>query len=137
MLAEPGRYQLATDESFRFLTLNHALLSYVSALGAHRQRLEDESIHQLVLEAHRTINHHLEQLEHQLATYSEDCVFSTVDQFDIHRRLTEWRDEDDRSARMVLQQLHLIYRMLPELHILANTFSKLEDSSRKTNDLNQ
>ncbi|MGF1776829.1 YccS family putative transporter [Vibrio nomapromontoriensis] len=132
MLAEPGRYQLATDESFRFLTLNHALLSYVSALGAHRQRLEDESIHQLVLEAHRTINNHLEQLEHQLATYSEDCVFSTVDQFDIHRRLTEWRDEDDRSARMVLQQLHLIYRMLPELHILANTFSTLEDSKKVT-----
>ncbi|MFA0084782.1 YccS family putative transporter [Vibrio sp. E150_011] len=131
MLAEPGRYQLATDESFRFLTLNHALLSYTSALGAHRQRLEDESIHLLVLEAHRTINAHLEQLEHQLATYSEDCEFSTVEQFDIHRRLTEWREEDERSARMVLQQLHLIYRMLPELHTLANTFSTLENSAQK------
>lgn len=36
MLAEPGRYRAAADESFRFLTLNHALLSYISALGAHR-----------------------------------------------------------------------------------------------------
>ncbi|MCE7602490.1 TIGR01666 family membrane protein, partial [Vibrio fluvialis] len=25
MLAEPGKYRTATDESFRFLTLNHAL----------------------------------------------------------------------------------------------------------------
>ncbi|MBY6198050.1 YccS family putative transporter [Vibrio hangzhouensis] len=120
MLAEPGRYQIATDESFRFLTLNHALLSYVSALGAHRQRLQDESIHLLVLEAHRTINHHIELLEVQFSGQSTECHQATVDQFDIHRRLLEWRDEDDRSARMVLQQLHLIYRMLPELHTLAD-----------------
>ncbi len=38
MLAEPGKYRTAVDESFRFLTLNHAMLSYISALGAHRTR---------------------------------------------------------------------------------------------------
>ena len=53
MLAEPGKYRAATDESFRFLTLNHAPLSYTSALGAHRTRIDDETVHQLVLESHR------------------------------------------------------------------------------------
>ncbi|GAM68643.1 efflux (PET) family inner membrane protein yccS [Vibrio sp. JCM 19236] len=32
MLAEPGKYRGSSDLSFRVLTLNHALLSYISAL---------------------------------------------------------------------------------------------------------
>ncbi|MGR5284022.1 YccS family putative transporter [Vibrio maritimus] len=131
MLAEPDRYQLDTDECFRFLTLNHALLSYISALGAHRQRLDDESIHLLVLEAHRSINQHIEVIEENLSGTGNDATHTTVDQFDIHRRLSEWRDEDDRSARMVLQQLHLIYRMLPELQTLS-THLKPEALSQTT-----
>jgi uncharacterized membrane protein YccC len=39
---------------------------------------------------------------------------------EIEQRLAKWRDEDCTSGRMVLQQLHLIHRMLPELHSLAN-----------------
>lgn len=135
MLAEPDRYQLPADECFRFLTLNHALLSYISALGAHRQRLEDESIHLLVLEAHRSINQHIEVIEANLGDNLEDITHTTVDQFDIHRRLSEWRDEDDRSARMVLQQLHLIYRMLPEFQTLSSSLKQtntLEDKATES-----
>ncbi|MCV5888842.1 TIGR01666 family membrane protein, partial [Escherichia coli] len=66
MLAEPGKYRAAVDESFRFLTLNHAMLNYISALGAHRTRIEDESIHKLVLDAHRCIHQHLDVLHKQL-----------------------------------------------------------------------
>ncbi len=47
MLAEPGKYQINTDDSFRFLTLNHAMLGYISALGAHRTQLQDDQTHQL------------------------------------------------------------------------------------------
>lgn len=122
MLAEPGQYQQSTEQSFRFLTLNQALLSYISALGAHRQQLDDESIHHLVLQAHRTINRHLEVISYQLTLQIDDHAFSTVDQFDIHRRLLEWRDNDS-FTRMVLSQMHLIYRLLPELHSLANYFA--------------
>ncbi|MFZ3442003.1 YccS family putative transporter [Vibrio harveyi] len=123
MLAEPGKYRTAVDESFRFLTLNHAMLSYISALGAHRTRIEDESIHQLVLDAHRCIHQHLDVLHRQLHQHCEECDLSSIDDTNLEQRLNEWRDEDDHSARMVLQQLHLIYRMLPELHSLASKFA--------------
>lgn len=123
MLAEPGKYRSATDESFRFLTLNHALLSYISALGAHRTRIDDESIHQLVLDAHRVIHQHLEVLYQQLFTHCEQCDTSDIDNIGLEKRLSEWREEDDSSARMVLQQLYLIYRMFPELHSLASKFA--------------
>ena len=123
MLAEPGKYRTAVDESFRFLTLNHAMLSYISALGAHRTRIEDEAIHQLVLDAHRCIHQHLDVLHQQLHQHCEECDLSSIDDSNLEQRLNEWRDEDDHSARMVLQQLHLIYRMLPELHSLASKFA--------------
>nr|WP_269135244.1 YccS family putative transporter [Vibrio cincinnatiensis] len=123
MLAEPGKYRTATDESFRFLTLNHALLSYISALGAHRTRIDDEHVHQLVLDSHRVIHQHLEVLYQQLFTHCDECDTSSIDDAGLEKRLAEWREEDDGSARMVLQQLHLIFRMLPELHSLASKFA--------------
>ncbi|KIE21492.1 membrane protein [Vibrio sinaloensis] len=123
MLAEPGKYRSATDESFRFLTLSHALLSYISALGAHRQRIDNEDTHQLVLDAHRTIHQHLLVLFEQLNEHCETCETASIDDPNLEARLSEWREEDDNSVRMVLQQLYLIYRMLPELHSLAAKFA--------------
>ncbi|WP_036800368.1 YccS family putative transporter [Photobacterium marinum] len=120
MLAEPGRYRMATDECFRFLTLNHAMLSYISALGAHRTRLGDESTHQiqLVSQAYRQIHAHLECLAEQLD--GNQCCNAPDSDLELEQRLAQWQDEDCASVRMVLQQLHLIQRMLPELHSLAN-----------------
>ncbi|MEL7292253.1 MAG: YccS family putative transporter [Pseudomonadota bacterium] len=123
MLAEPGRYVSAVDESYRFLTLNHALLSYISALGAHRTQIADEATHKLILDAHRVIHQHLEVLFQQLNQHSEVCDTSNIDDMALEARLCEWRDDDDSSVRMVLQQLHLVYRMLPELHSLASKFA--------------
>lgn len=73
MLVEPGKYRTSEDESFRFLTLNHALLSYISALGAHRTRIDDEATHKLVLDAHRVIHEHLDALNDQLYSHCEQC----------------------------------------------------------------
>jgi uncharacterized membrane protein (TIGR01666 family) len=123
MLAEPDKYRTSEDDSFRFLTLNHALLSYISALGAHRTRIDDESTHKLVLDAHRVIHDHLDALNDQLYSYHEQCEIKNTYDPELDKRLSEWREEDEGSVRMVLQQLHLIYRMLPELHTLATKFA--------------
>ncbi len=123
MLAEPDKYRGATQESFRFLTLNHAMLSYISALGAHRERLEDESIHQLVLESHSIIHQHLQYLQQQLTGEGDTAAPTEINDNDIEKRLNTWREDDHSSARMILQQMHLIYRMLPELHLLASKLS--------------
>ncbi|PSB90330.1 TIGR01666 family membrane protein [Photobacterium damselae subsp. damselae] len=118
MLAEPGRYQMATNESFRFLTLNHAMLSYISALGAHRTQLEDNETYHLVSQAYRSINEHLESLTLQLEQNKPMAMPETDSA--LEQSLSQWRDDDCESTKMVLQQLHLIQRMLPELHSLTN-----------------
>lgn len=120
MLAEPGRYISAVDESFRFLTLNHALLSYVSALGAHRTQIADEETHKLILDAHREIHQHLDVLRRQLNDHNDAVDLTSINNSNMELKLSEWREEDDSAVRLVLQQLHLIYRMLPELHSLSN-----------------
>ncbi|MFC1235362.1 YccS family putative transporter [Vibrio sp. F74] len=122
MLVEPGKYRSSVDDSFRFLTLNHALLSYISALGAHRQRISDNSTHLLILEAHREIHGALDALNTQLFNDCESLI-NQQNYSDIEGKLSEWRKDEEGSARMVLQQLHLIYRMLPELQSLANNFA--------------
>ncbi|TLS79114.1 YccS family putative transporter [Photobacterium damselae] len=118
MLAEPGRYRMATNESFRFLTLNHAMLSYISALGAHRTQLEDNETYHLVSQAYRSINEHLESLTLQLEQNKPIAMPET--DLALEQSLSQWRDDDCESTKMVLQQLHLIQRMLPELHSLTN-----------------
>ncbi|AAW86118.1 YccS family putative transporter [Aliivibrio fischeri] len=123
MLIEPGKYQTAVDESFRFLCLCHAMLSYISALGAHRMRLKDEETHQLVAESHRIIHAHLNQIQCQLNNTDCSDKLNTVKEESIEKRLSEWRDEDENSIRMVLQQLHLIHQILPEMHTLSASLS--------------
>lgn len=123
MLIEPGKYQTAVDESFRFLCLCHAMLSYISALGAHRTRLKDEETHQLVAESHRIIHSHLNQIQCQLNNKEFNVENNIRNEEGIEKRLSEWRDEDENSVRMVLQQLHLIHQILPEMHSLSEILS--------------
>ncbi|CZF86519.1 YccS family putative transporter [Grimontia marina] len=130
MLAEPGRYRTATDESFRFLCLNHAMLSYISALGAHRMQMDDDSIHELVSKAHRGIHEELDCLVSKLSGESFEktpCLDEALG-----KHLERWREEESSSARMVLQQLHLIHRIMPEMHKLTDDLAKKALKSSKS-----
>ncbi|WP_434360868.1 YccS family putative transporter [Parasalinivibrio latis] len=130
MLAEPGRYRSATDESFRFLCLNNAMLSYISALGAHRMQLGDEALHHLVSQAHREIYKNLNCLIESLA--DNPCSEALDQNTELEKHLESWRDEDNPSLRLVLQQLYLINRMMPELHSLTGKLTSrgLQHSSQ-------
>jgi uncharacterized membrane protein (TIGR01666 family) len=126
MLVEPNRYRTKIDESFRFLTLNHALLSYISTLGAHRQRIDEETTHRLILDAHLVIRKHLLQIassvnKQSLTDSSNSADVDEIDREKIEHGLSLWREDDSSSARLILQQLHLVYRMLPEMHALSKS----------------
>lgn len=121
MLTEPGKHRTYVDDSFRFLTLNHALLSYISALGAHRQQIDDPSTHALILDAHRVINESLISLQHQLEGNPLKLdVDNSLSQ--LQTKLNQWKQNRSGSAKMVLQQLDLIYRLTPELNGLVAAF---------------
>ncbi|MFK0570205.1 YccS family putative transporter [Endozoicomonas sp.] len=122
MLVEPERYQLAKDESFRFLTLSHALLSYISTLGAHRTPLADNNVQKALQETYQLIDEHLHQLEKQLSGHAEQKqnVQADFTQSDV---TDGWLEEDRPEVRLLLQQFQLMLKILPELHLLALAIS--------------
>ena len=121
MLAEPGRYQLAKDESFRFMTLSHALLSYISTLGAHRVQLAGSVIEQALLEPGRLLEQHLQQLEQQLSGNGEPEAVSPPTQCSVTDRSLAQRDP---QVRLLIQQFQLMLKIMPELHELARALTK-------------
>ncbi|WP_257267211.1 YccS family putative transporter [Endozoicomonas sp. ONNA2] len=113
MLTEPGRYQRAKDQSFRFLTLSHALLSYISTLGAHRVRLPGDMVKHRLYESYRVIDHHMQLLETQLS--GRNTAGDSIPSTDIHG----WLEEENPEVRLLLQQFQLMYKVMPEMHSLA------------------
>lgn len=117
MLGEPGRYKLAPDIAYQFLCSSHTLLGYVSALGAHRERVIEWQHADLIQAQESRIQTRLAQISAALASHSPvsaetppvlDAAASLEDAADIERR--------------VLRQLALIESHLPELAGLANEF---------------
>ncbi|WP_205695403.1 YccS family putative transporter [Corallincola luteus] len=117
MLKEPGRFRKAENESFRMLVLNHALLGYISALGAHRNRLGDHQVHLLVNQAHDSIYDRLEIVS-QILSHTVQLPIQEVES-GLELRLGRLRDSGDDVTSMVLQQLFMIHRMLDEMTQLA------------------
>ncbi len=109
MLAEPEKYQASINECFRFLTLSHALLSYISTLGSHRDVLDEHSIHAINI-AYSTVRSALTQLITQLDGVGSQEKVITHYPFQVN--------VENSSASMILQQLDLIQRMLPEMEEL-------------------
>ncbi|OOE86875.1 TIGR01666 family membrane protein [Salinivibrio siamensis] len=140
MLVEPGRYRTNIEETFRFLCLNNAMLSYISALGAHRSRMDDEVNHQKMAQLHREIHQSLNTLTERLgqalpaelptqvpSTGTKTPAGEPVSIDEHHAndanasQSPSYAPVDNAPLSMVLQQLHLIRRMLPELNSLTET----------------
>ncbi len=116
MLAEPDRYQLAKNESYRFMTLSHALLSYISTLGAHRVQLADNVIEQVLLMPARLLDEHLRCLQQQLLGASVSDV-PPVDCCAADSSIVQ----QDPQVQMLIQQFQLMLKIMPELHELSRT----------------
>ncbi len=118
MLMEPGHFRKEADIGFRFLVLSHTLLSYLSALGAHRSETPGEALTP-------TINQAAEQIAESL-----DCIAQGLTD---RRPISIHRDEEDALAkaleqlpedmddrpRLVQTELGLICRQLGALRTLA------------------
>ncbi|MEL6091570.1 YccS family putative transporter [Plesiomonas shigelloides] len=115
MSSEPLRSRRVLEEGFRLLCLNHAMLGYISALGAHRHKLPDNAESRTLLkEVSQHILHQLQAVSAQLQACPAP-EHNNTQQF--AQSLLE-QDLQDSDSRFVLQQLGLINRMLNELSSL-------------------
>ena len=112
---DPNQKTLA----FEFLCLNHTFISYIAALGAHREQIRDPEILKLLDQA-------LDDIRGALL-YDEmpDLTAHNMSQT-IRMRLNQSEGDDPKSL-IILQQLSLMFNILKRLSSLKQNLSHERD----------
>ncbi len=119
MLMEPGHFRKEADIGFRFLVLSHTLLSYLSALGAHRgEALPSAAPPSLLSDAASHLASSLDEVAQNLASQTPVSIHSDAEE-DLAKALEQLPEEMDDRERLVLSELALICRQLGPLRTLA------------------
>jgi uncharacterized membrane protein (TIGR01666 family) len=115
---EPNPNAELIHNAFRYLVYSHSQLSYVSALGSHRELVQDQQVLELMQWTELTLHSALIQQE------------EIVEQ-DIKNKLNEIKvlnaqEHLSDHLLLVLKQISLLLETLPELIRLKTTLLKLE-----------
>ena len=105
--------------AFEFLCLNHTLTSYIAALGAHRKKIDDSEVLNLLDLA-------LDDIQGSLLR-DEMPDLNTPDLLDHIRQRLNRNPEEDQTSLIVLQQLSLILSILNQLSRLKQSLSHDRD----------
>lgn len=104
------------EEAFRLLCLNHSFLSYISALGAHREKLENNALLRLMDDAVSYVNDilHLANVDDSKAQKMMDNLAACLQQSGA---------DTETKEPLVLQQMGLLVALLPEIARLKSDLS--------------
>jgi uncharacterized membrane protein (TIGR01666 family) len=119
LATEPDFDPIRKSQAFEFLCLNHTLLSYIAALGAHREKIQDLEILELLDQALDNIQGSL--LRDEVPDLTVQNMLATIRQ-----RLTANNEEDQKSL-IILQQLSLMISILNQLSRLKQSLSHEHD----------
>jgi uncharacterized membrane protein (TIGR01666 family) len=125
LATEPDFDQHQKTLAFEFLCLNHTFISYIAALGAHRAKIDDPEILQLMEQALDDIQGAL--LRDEVPDLSAQNMIG-----EIRQRLALQNDEDHKSL-IILQQLSLMFSILKQLSQLKQNLS--HDRDQKSTEL--
>lgn len=120
MSSEPRVTPETRETAFRLLCLNHTFNSYVSALGAHREKLTNDEILLLLDDAVCYVDdalHHLpaDELRVQQALKG------------LSERITTIEPHIETKEPLVLQQIGLLVALLPEISRLQQQIAQQDD----------
>lgn len=113
MLREPGYARGNLDGGFRFLALSNTLLSYLSALGAHRAQSASVDADPIINAGHHQLQQSLAQLADALGR--REAASPQEEEIALADALEQVPDDIDDKARLVRTQLALMLRLLPRL----------------------
>ena len=118
MLKEPGHFRRQADIGFRFLLLSHTLLSYISALGAHRENLAHAPTYLVLNQEAQLLAESFEQIAQKLIRREAIEVHCDAEQKQSYR-LRDLPEEEDDTLRLLQTQLLLISQQLGSIRTLA------------------
>ncbi|MFU9046151.1 YccS family putative transporter [Acinetobacter tibetensis] len=116
--AEPQPNPELIQHAFRYLVYSHSQLSYIAALGSHREQVQDPKILELMQWCLQTLNSSLIQ-QHELDQQHIQNKLDEIQQISNETELSEhWQ--------LVLKQMSLLLETLPELLSLKQRLLALE-----------
>lgn len=108
MSSEPGTSPELREVAFRLLCLNQTFISYISALGAHREQLTQPEVLRLLDDAVCYVD---DVLHHSPA--DQERVQDAL--ADLSQRIKQLDPRPDSKEPLVLQQVGLLIALLPEV----------------------
>ena len=115
---EPNPDQNLVHHAFRYLVYSHSQLSYISALGSHRELLDDQHILALMTWCEQTLEEALDA-KNSISDEALQAKLKEIQRLNQQENLSE-------HLLLVLKQISLLIETLPELYHLRNTLLKLE-----------
>ena len=119
MLLEPGHFRREADTGFSGLVLSHTLLSYLSALGAHRSALPLELRGGLIEQAAERLAASLDEIALHLIERRPPSP-PDFEEEQLARELEQLPEDIDDRQRLLRTELALICRQLAPLRSLAS-----------------
>lgn len=110
LATEPNIDSTRKTQAFEFLCLSHTFLSYIAALGAHREQIQDQEVLTLLDQALDDIQGAL--LRDEVPDLSAQNMLQNIRQ-----RLSR-DEENDPKSLIILQQLSLMFSILTRLSML-------------------
>lgn len=119
LATEPDFDQSQKTLAFEFLCLNHTFLSYIAALGAHREKIHDQQVLNLLDQALDDIRGAL--LRDEMPDLTAHNMLQAI-----RTRLGQ-SEADDSKSLIILQQLSLMFSILKQLSNLKQNLSHARD----------
>lgn len=119
LATEPDFDPIKKSQAFEFLCLNHTLLSYIAALGAHREKIDDQQILQLLDHAFHDIQGAI--LGDEVANLTAQNMLQTI------RQKLSLNNPEDQKSLIVLQQLSLMLNIIQQISHLKQSLSYEDD----------
>lgn len=118
MSSEPDVTPQIREAAFRLLCLNHTFTSYISALGAHREKLTNPDVLAFLDDAVCYVD---DALHHQPA----DDIRVNQALEDLKQRISQLEPHQDSKEPLVVQQIGLLIAMLPEIGRLQRQINQM------------
>lgn len=118
MSSEPDVTPQIREAAFRLLCLNHTFTSYISALGAHREKLTNPDVLAFLDDAVCYVD---DALHHQPA----DDIRVNQALEDLKQSISQLDPHQDSKEPLVVQQIGLLIAMLPEIGRLQRKINQM------------
>jgi len=130
MQVEPNDKRHKLNHVYDISRRNHAMLSELSALGVHRNKIIDVRLQQDLRLVEQMIIRALAQTKNTiLSPINDDNIYIS----ELETLLKRYKNDDNKHTLLLIQKLKQIAKITEELQIMANEMNHVSDTPARSN----